>query len=319
MLRHLFLLIWNKKRTHTLLLVEITASFLVLFGVASLLTYNVRNYREPLGFSYENVWAIDLNSNLDSVAIGQKVQTALQRLKSYPEIESVSRMSTNFPFSANTSSNMISHGDAKVQANFFTTDENFAQTLAMPLVAGRWYRNADSVGKFEPIVINRKAQEALFAGQNPLGQLVSDRYKVIGVVANFKSKGEYGTDMPALFELVDAASHWHKTMLIRVRPGTDAVFEAKLVHDLTTLLPGWSSEITYLVDSRQNQHNLTQIPVIIFVIVSSFLLLNVALGLFGGHWVLLKPLFPGSSWARCGYWLLLRWGWVYCWQDSFRS
>ncbi|MFD2572080.1 ABC transporter permease [Spirosoma soli] len=281
MIRHLIRLIWNKKKAHTLLIVEIWASFMVLFGLATLIVVNVRNYSQPLGFEYQNVWAIDLNNNQDTTDVDDKARAIFQRLKGYAEVESVSRMSNNFPFSANTMNNGIEYNKAKTVAHTFSTDENFAKTLAMPVVEGRWYREADSVGKYNPVVINQKAKEELFANENPLGKIISDRLKVIGVVDNFKSKGEFMADQPAYFELVDENSSWDKTMLIRVKPGTDAVFEAKLVKDVTAMVNGWSVEVNYLADSRKTQHNLTLVPVIIFLIVCSFLLINVALGLFG--------------------------------------
>ncbi|WP_369826639.1 hypothetical protein [Siphonobacter sp. BAB-5405] len=76
MLRHFFTLIWNKRRTHALLIIEIWASFLVLFGVLTFLISNFRNYREPIGFSYENVWVLELNNNEDTTNIGDKVQAS---------------------------------------------------------------------------------------------------------------------------------------------------------------------------------------------------------------------------------------------------
>ncbi|MFC5409393.1 ABC transporter permease [Larkinella bovis] len=282
MIRHLFKLIWNKKKTHALVLVEIWASFLVLFGLTSLIVYNFRNYREPLGFEYRNVWAISLNSNQDSVEVAAKIERVLQRIKAYSDVESASRMSNNFPFAQSTMNNGIEYNKKNVLADFFSTDEHFAETLAIPIAEGRWYRSADSVGKYTPIVINRKLKEALFGEvENPLGKIVGDRFKVIGVVNTFKSKGEFMADKPAVFELLDAKSPWNDLLLIRVKPGTDALFEARLVKDITAMVTGWSVEVDYLTDSHKNQQNLTLVPMIIFLIVSGFLLINVALGLFG--------------------------------------
>lgn len=284
MIRHLFTLIWNKKKTHALLIVEIWASFLVLFGLASLITYNVANYREPLGFTYGDVWAIDLNNNQDTVNIAEKTQTIFRRLKGYAEIKSVSRMSNNFPFSASTMNSMVSHEKASAMTYLFETDENFARTLEMPVTEGAWYRGADSVGKYKPAVINRKAYEELFNGENAVGKIITsdnNQYKVMGVVGNFKAKGEYAANVPCMFMLLNDNSGWDRTMLVRVKPGTDAVFEAKIVRDITAMIPGWSVEVNYLADSRANQHNQSLVPVIIFLIISVFLLINVALGLFG--------------------------------------
>lgn len=281
MIRHLFKLIWNKKKAHSLLLVEIWASFLVLFGLSSLIVYNVRNYREPLGFEYRNAWAISLNSNQDTTEVAEKIERVLQQLKANPEVESASRMSSNFPFSQSSMSNGIDYNKKHIMADFFATDENYAKTLSIPVIEGRWYRSADSVGKYTPIVINQKLKEGLFGDEKPVGKIISDRFKVIGVVNTFKSKGEFMADKPALFELVDAKSTWNDLMMVRVKPGTDAVFEAKMVKAITTMVPGWGVEVDHLTDSRKNQHNLTLVPVIIFLIVSGFLLINVALGLFG--------------------------------------
>ncbi len=282
MLQHLFKLIWNKKKTHALLIVEIWASFMVLFGLVTLIVFNVGNYREPLGFSYENVWAIDLNNNQDTTEVAQKARTIFRRLKSYADVASVSRASNNFPFSSSTMNNGIDHNKRHAQADFYVTDENFAQTLDIPLLYGNWYRGVDSVGsKFKPAVINQQTRKELFGDENPLGKIINKSWKVVGVVGNFKGKGEFMSNNPAFFELLDENSDWNRTMLVRVKPGTDAVFEAKLVKDITSTLKGWSVEVSHLTDGRKNQHNLTLVPVIIFLIISGFLLINVALGLFG--------------------------------------
>ena len=37
-------------------------------------------------------------------------------------------------------------------------------------------------------------------------------------------------------------------MLIKVKPGTDAVFEAKVVKEIATMVKGWSVEVDYLTD-----------------------------------------------------------------------
>ncbi|GAB4035774.1 FtsX-like permease family protein [Spirosoma jeollabukense] len=281
MLHHLFTLIWNKKKAHSLLIVEIWASFMVLFGLATLIVVNLRNYRQPLGFSYDNVWAISLKSNEDTTDVANKLQRIVQRLKAYREVESVSRMSSNFPFSANQMNNGFEYNKRKISADTYVTDEGFAKTLDIPVPVGKWYRNVDSVGKFKPIVINQKAKEGLFGDENPLGKVISEKFRVVGIIDNFKAKGEFMANKPAIFELVNASEPWNDTMLIKVKPGTDAVFEAKIVKDVASMLTGWSVEVDYLTDSRKNQHNLVLVPVIIALVVCSFLLINVALGLFG--------------------------------------
>ncbi|QKZ11148.1 ABC transporter permease [Spirosoma sp. KUDC1026] len=281
MFGHLTRLMWNQKGAHTLLIIEILASFLVLFGLASLIIFNVKNYVEPLGFSYEQVWAITLNNNQDTTDVPQKIQTVMQRIRTYPEVESISRMSSNFPFSASQMNSNVSHDKASVMTDLYNTDEGFAKTIDIALVDGHWYRSADSIGKQRPVVINQPAREALFGDENPLGKKLGDDWKVVGVIGNFKSKGEFMSNRPAMFELIKANNSWDNQILVKVKPGTDALFEARLVRDIALTVKGWSVEVDYLVNSRQNQRNVTLVPIIIAGIVCGFLLINVALGLFG--------------------------------------
>ena len=285
MLRHLFKLIWNKKGSHALLIIEIWASFMVLFGVLSLIVYNVSNYLQPIGFEYERVWNLQLSNNQDTLAVADKMQRIVQKIKASQEVESVARMSSNTPFSANQMMNGVTYKKVSISPEFFYTDENFSKTMNLPVISGKWFTESDRVSKFTPIVINSSLREKLFANENPLGKIikVDDKksFKVVGVIDKFKSKGEFTNDAPALFEMQGKDDAWNTNVLIKTKPGTDANFEAKLVKEIAATLPGWGIEISYLTEQRKNRHNLTLVPVAIFLIVSGFLLTNVALGLFG--------------------------------------
>jgi putative ABC transport system permease protein len=71
------------------------------------------------------------------------------------------------------------------------------------------------------------------------------------------------------------------SILIKVKPGTDANFEAKLMRQVGAMQSEWTMEISYLSNLRKSMNEQTAIPSLIFSIVCGFFLLNVALGLFG--------------------------------------
>ncbi|MBC6952317.1 hypothetical protein DWB58_30770, partial [candidate division KSB1 bacterium] len=48
------------------MIVEIFFTFLVLFAVATLVSYFIANYNQPLGYSYDNVWQVNINMNQTS-------------------------------------------------------------------------------------------------------------------------------------------------------------------------------------------------------------------------------------------------------------
>jgi putative ABC transport system permease protein len=269
---------------------------MVLFGVLSLIVYNISNYLDPIGFEYENVWVLNLKNNQDTTALLDKTEKIMQLIRSYPQVESASRMSDNTPFSASTMNTNIAYQKVSALADNYRTDDELSKTLSLPLLAGRWYKPEDRVSRYTPVVINKKLQEKLFGDENPLGKVLGekdpfapenatedpqDMYQVVGVVDKFKSKGEYMPDEPAIFMQMQKENSWDKLVVIKTKSGTDAHFEARLVKDVTAMVPGWGAEVSYLSESRANRHSLTLVPAIIFLIISGFLLTNVALGLFG--------------------------------------
>jgi putative ABC transport system permease protein len=60
-IRHALQLIWNRKRSNALILLEIFFSFLVVLVVATLAIYYWTGYRSPLGFDYRDVWGVEVD------------------------------------------------------------------------------------------------------------------------------------------------------------------------------------------------------------------------------------------------------------------
>lgn len=294
MFKHLFRLMWNKKRSHVLLIVEILAAFLVLFGVTSLITYNLGNYRQPLGYDYQNVWSISFDSRGQSDTVATETMRQLKaRALTYPEVVSVALSGGNTPLAQNHSNRDIHFGKISKLTDFFNTDRDYARTLGMPVLEGRWFDKSDEGEGIRPVVVNQPLREILFGTGQALGQLVTfdqpgpknanpEKFRVVGVVGNFKSRGEYQSNDPAVFELArENKPHWLRSMLLKVKPGTDAAFEARLMKDFAAMTKDWNIDVSYLEKQRRTSQNLTFVPVLIFLIVSGFLLINVALGLFG--------------------------------------
>jgi putative ABC transport system permease protein len=142
-------------------------------------------------------------------------------------------------------------------------------------------------------VINQDLKRALFGDEPALGKRIffgdpgekpkgDAYYQVVGLVEHFKSFGEFQEPRPGLFTLAKGESRLEAgKLLLRVHPGTDANFEAQLVKDLGAMTHGWATEVSYMENQRSTAQNMTLVPVIIFLVVSGFLLINVALGLFG--------------------------------------
>jgi putative ABC transport system permease protein len=301
MFKHLLKLIWNKKKQNALLITEIFVSFLVMFGVFTMLVYSFRNYRQPMGFNYDNVWVINftppekITSN-DSAIIFQ--DALVNTLKSMPQVSEVSYCASNVPFSLNTSNTNISYGKGKrAMSNIYNAGPDYLKVLNMKLKSGRWITKADAASNKRVAVITSQLQDQLFDGKDAVGKKIGDDFpgvpggvepgekiEVIGVVENIKDKGDYNSIENGIYRPIDTG--WARstgTMLLKVKPGADAAFEGKLFKTLSNMI-GTNIEIEHLDKKLVTRNNVMLIPMIIAFVVAGFLVINVALGLFGVLW-----------------------------------
>ena len=299
MIKHLFKLIWNKKKQNFLLITEMFVSFIVMFAVCTLVVYYYNNYKQPMGFNHDNVWVVNytppdnINSN-DSVLVF--TETLKQLIKSMPQVERMSFTSGNVPFSMNTNNTELSAGDQRhIRSNIYQGEEEYKKVLGFNMLEGRWFSSIDDVnGKYRPVVINQKLKEQLFGNADALGKIIGEEqidkslpresFRVIGVAENMKDKGAYQAIENSLFMKLDSGfMRWNGTMLIKVKPNTDAAFESKLFKMLSAKI-GSSIEIEHLDKKLISKNRVMIVPMIIALIVAGFLIINVALGLFGVLW-----------------------------------
>jgi putative ABC transport system permease protein len=300
MIRHLLKLVWNRKRTNALLILEIFFSFLVLFSVETFALFFWNNYRHPLGFSYTDVWTVQVGTHealsdepgADRSKSWEPLQRVLQEVRSLPAVESVAA-SHLYPYAngAWTSGRDIGPGGRTVLWENETVTEDFARTLGLDVVAGRWFQKADQALAWDPVVVDRELAHEVFGNRDPIGQRLGEpapserEQRVIGVVSDFRKGGELAAPGNFLFNLAKpdsqiAAQH----LVVKVRPGTPAAFEEELVRRLQAVAPQWSFQVTPMVDLRAASFRLRLIPLILGGVVAFFLLLMVGLGLIGVLW-----------------------------------
>jgi putative ABC transport system permease protein len=296
MIRHLFTLIWNRKKSNFLMITEIFFSFIVLFGVLSLAFFYLDNHRKPLGFEYDKVWVMSMRWNQEKPEEIRDIQYRLkQQLKSNPEVAGVALAASNLPYTMNTSNTGFTYSNRFTMADWFTVDKEFAEVMQMDVSAGRWFTTEDNAAGTKAIVINQALRDKIFLNENPIGKVIREKdnpdRKIVGVIEAFRQKGEYSPDKPGYFEYLntDYASNGTaggtlNNLVIRIKPGVTRAFEEKLMKQATRIAQGWTIEIKTMNEMRASDNKITLIPLVIFSVVCGFLILNVALGLFGVLW-----------------------------------
>ena len=304
MIRHLLKLVWNRKRSNALIILEIFFSFLVIFGVATFGLFFYANSRLPLGFDWRPVWEVQMDMKGVTDRLGDEhratLAQVLREVRSMPQVEAASAAAT-CPYSNAEWTTDFTLGGKQIDASVGHVGEDYDRVFGLRVIAGRWFRPGDEKLSWRPVVIDRDLARAAFGDADPIGKRLRDPAKeppkdpvdvepeerVIGVLADFRKEGELlGARNTAIYyEPIE--SGWRSKphfLMLRVAPGTTAAFEGEFVRRLQALAPSWSFEPHPLANLRRTYFRKTLVPLAVGGIVAAFLLLMVGLGLIGVLW-----------------------------------
>ncbi len=290
MVKHILTLIWNKKKSNFLLFLEIVLAFLILFAVIAFVTHNVRRYVEPLGFESENLWVahLDLETDMDSLTAVNNKERLLQELSQMPDIKSVAYGCNKTPF--RNSANITGHDDNGfyLLSWLYRADEKFDKTLGLKLIKGRWFDKSDSNAKYPPVVVSQKLLDEHFGEREVLDSIFTiedDQNRIIGIVEHYKAfGGEFTDEKPLTFFYRPSNSIETPSLYIRTKEGANIGLEEKVNNHIATITKSNNFIIEHIEQSRVLKSQETWVPIIALLSICGFLIINVALGLFGVLW-----------------------------------
>jgi len=307
---HYLKLVWNRRRLNGLILVEILVSFLVLCAIFAVAAYYATNWRRPLGFDYRNVWSLDVTlpqAELDDRETTARDQATSQRLlaalNADPNVESAAPM-PNTPYSGSMSRTGLRLADGTlIQFLASPTTSAALDVLRLELVAGRWLEPGDEALDYTPHVITQDLARRFFGRENPIGRTLEGYDKdgklethraswqtrrVVGVVRSYRKAGEFAQMPYAAFtpqSFTDPDRGWAPwSYVIRVRPGTPAVFEESLLKALHAEAPEWTFTLHSVEQQRQQHIRSRLLPLAFGGTLAGFLILMVGMGLLGVLW-----------------------------------
>jgi putative ABC transport system permease protein len=281
MVQHLFKLLWKKRKSNFLIMLEIFVAFFILFAVSSLSVYFYRGYIKPAGINAENVWVayIEFNSSDDSLNRGNR-ELLRQRLKSYKEIKSFS-FGSHFPYGNSNSNRGFDYKGKQYRSEVMSVEDDYPSVLGIKMQSGEWFKERDTILKEKPIVITQHLKETLFGDEEAVGKVIGEEWKekIVGVIPNFKHQNDYQFKDDVIFQ--SAYQYVNTSLILKTDPSVSAEFEAQFAKSIQNLGKNWTVQIQHLDDMKKDKNQLIIIPLIIGFIVCGFLMLNVAFGLFG--------------------------------------
>ena len=293
MLLHLFKMIWNRKRTNSLIIAEIVIAFIVVFAVAVLAIRNYSLYQIPLGYNYDNMWRIQImpTGEIDESTYEQKLLQMINAVKQQPEIEKLHLLSDPTFRNWRSSSSVDVEGEKIFYfRNIF--DDTAPETLGMTLNDGRWFGTQDSDQHYDPVLVNQEFVNRYYPNESVIGKNIADtedkdarEKRIVGVFQAFRQFGELSAVVPYVFSRADIKAPGRILGIeLKLKPGFNPAFERRIIEMLKGLSPENNYSLTSWEIQRENQIRQTTVPLTIFAIVAGFLIIMVAMGLFGVLW-----------------------------------
>jgi putative ABC transport system permease protein len=308
MIRHLLKLVWNRKRTNALLIVEIFFCFMVVFAVLTAgITLSTRwalgastldGPRGGVGFDWQNVWNVRLeiphrdSSDEANAESREGVLRLMREIQTLPEVESVAGSMTP-PYTMSTISGAWAVDKHNIDIVFDDVTDGFAETMHLRVARGRWFRPDDDAAGYRPVVLDQNAARALYPNQDPIGKAFDPDIehvppmRVVGIVEPYRKDGEFSAPVNMVFRRTATngaygAVPWN--FVLRMRPGTPAEFEETLMRRMHAVSPEITFRVRKLEQIRRRALAFRIAPAAFGAVVALFLISMVGLGLTGVIW-----------------------------------
>jgi putative ABC transport system permease protein len=201
----------GRRLSRFLLAGEVALSLVLLVGAGLLILTVVHLSRVPLGFDSKNL--LSARMSLTSEKYNRNAQVwnfqrqVIDRVRQLPGVSSVASASAT-PLERGLTTVVFRRGaytddqHDMLSIQFRSISPEYFRTLAIPLLSGREFADADSADSARVVVVNQSLAAALWPGENPTGKMLlagegsskqNKPREVVGIVADIK---EIGLDQP---------------------------------------------------------------------------------------------------------------------------
>jgi len=273
----------DQKFRNALIVMEVAVAFVLLFG-AGLMVRSLMNLQQvDLGVRTEDVLTARLDLNFSKYQNNETTRRfyreLLERLRAIPTVTAAGAGST-FPLSdklrLNTQFTLkdrpVEDGRALPQANAFSVSPGYFQALAIPVLEGRDFSEADRPDSPQVIIINRSMARHYWPSESALSRQISTDtgrtwLSIVGVVAD--SRQTLVAEIDDTFYVPLDQIPIARTVLIRTsgNPATIGPLVRRAVHS---------------IDPEQPVDNLRTLEEVRSESISSPRLTMTLLSLFGG-------------------------------------
>jgi len=284
MIKHILILIWNKKSSNALMILEIFLSFSVLFFALTYLFFNFEKINRPMGFETEDRWMVSVDGvyKMDSIDAVDAIKNLKSNLLAQEEIEMVSFAPHVAPFIKSQTNNGTDKNGFNMTSLMVDVDLDFKDVLGQKIIDGRWFNEDDLNATIPPVLVNKFFMDEYYSDKSMIDSvfLFDDPYRIIGVVEDYRYLGEF-TEPKSVMLFLNDYIHNQDHVLLKMRPNTPASLEEKLAEVIKGSTGSSGSVIQHLEKMKTEDSRKSWLMLYALMFICAFLCLNVAFGLFG--------------------------------------
>ncbi|WP_263351537.1 ADOP family duplicated permease [Acidicapsa acidisoli] len=253
----------SSRRLRIFAITQITASFLLLAGAAALMrTLFVLEQTQP-PFQTASVLAV----NLPVMSYGRTPEqvrdfyrNVQRRIANLPGVEHASSgfsvpwrdgraLDISFQFAVEGAKRL--NGQDDLRARFRSISPGFFETLGMPVIEGRDFRESDRDGSERVVIISQSLAQNLFPGQQALNRelrwtdgvmkfigISDEPRRIVGVVPDFDDENIIPSPAMAVYQPVEQEG-WNGRLFVRAKRDPYALVPAitRTIHDMASDQP----------------------------------------------------------------------------------
>jgi len=223
----------SRRLSSGFVIAQVALALVLLIGSTLMIKSFIRMQAVDPGFQTQNLLTMRITipetKYPEDAQIVGFFRQALERLRTLPDVRSVGAVSA-LPFGGNLgarTSFFIEGQPAPPPGQEFSTDvratdENFFQTMGIPLVSGRTFNEQEAREDRRVFVINETLARQFFPGESPLGKYLRvemennpEPRQIIGVVADAKYKSLEGASFPMVYVAHPHLAYSEMTLVMR--------------------------------------------------------------------------------------------------------
>jgi predicted permease len=221
---------------NALVVSEVALAVVLLVGAAFFLVSFSRVTRVDLGMDIEHVVTVRISPPDDAQQVPRRMAQILDRVALIPGVNVAAMAGSAIPLFGSRISYPI-----RLPGTPFPTDSDgidrrevsadYFRALQIPLLAGRFFDDADRAGSAPVAILNQTAAERYFGAANAVGQMIEVKdgappLQVVGVVRDVRQFGPERQGNAAFFLPFDQSSPTWGMLVLRTTDKTSAVLSA---------------------------------------------------------------------------------------------